>query len=126
MSIPPEVLDLENRSIGRGGEPTLFRAYELLVAEWRAGIRDRELGLHLMFLAWYLLCEPPHLTGFDERAVAPSKLPKVFGEVHYHFMATIGGDAEMLYSVGLMAHLFPYLLGDEAEFEALAERYRAL
>jgi hypothetical protein len=32
----------------------------------------------------------------------------------------------MLYAVGLMAHLFPYLLGDEAEFEALAREYRSL
>lgn len=30
------------------------------------------------------------------------------------------------YKRRLMAHLFPYLLGDAAEFEALAKRYRSL
>lgn len=71
MGVPHDVLELENRSPGCDGEPTLFRAYELLLAAWRRGSRDREVGLHLMFLAWYLLCEPPHLTGLDERGVPP-------------------------------------------------------
>jgi hypothetical protein len=32
----------------------------------------------------------------------------------------------MLYAVGLMAQLFPWLLGDEGQFEALAQEYRSL
>ena len=126
MGVPREVLELENRSLGREGEPTLFRAYELLLEEWRRGSRDREVGLHLMFLAWYLLCEPAHLTGLDERAVSQASLSAVFGKVHEHFQPTIRGDAEALYVVGLMAHLFPYVLGEVAEIDALAEEYRAL
>ncbi len=126
MSVSCEVLDLENRSLGRDGEPTLCRAYELLLSEWRTGSRDREVGLHLMFLSWYLLCEPPHQTGLHERPVPSSALSAVFREVHEHFRPNIAADAEMLYAVGLMAHLFPYLLGDEAEFGALARDYRSL
>jgi len=44
MRVPREVLELENRSLGRGAEPTLFRAYEPLITEWRSGSRDRELN----------------------------------------------------------------------------------
>jgi hypothetical protein len=126
MSVPREVLELETRSLGRDGEPTLCRAYELLLAEWRRGSRDREVGLHLMFLAWYLLCEPSHLTGLDESRVASRTLPVVFREVHDYFRPTIKTDVEMLYAVGLMAQLFPYLLGEAGEFEALARDYRSL
>lgn len=126
MTVPREALTLEYQSLGRHGEPTLFRAYEILLAEWRGGSRDREIALHLMFLAWYLLCEPPHLTGLDKMRVHPSDLSAVFCEVHEYFRPSIGTDAEMLYAVGLMAHLFPYLLGDETEFEALARDYRVL
>lgn len=126
MGLPHEVLELANRSLGRGGERTLFRAYGLLLAEWRRGSRDREVGLHLMFLAWYLLCEPAHLTGLDEGTVPASTLSAVFQEVHEHFVPTIRSDAEALFVVGLMAHLFPWLLGEVAEVEALAKEYRTL
>lgn len=126
MSIPAEILDLENRSIGVSGEPTLGLAYERLLAEWRRGSREREVGLHLLFLAWYLLCEPPHITGLDEVRTPSTTLPGVFREVHEWFHHRIRSDAEMLYVVGLMAYLFPYLLGDEEEFEALAREYRRL
>lgn len=126
MAFPRDVLELENRSLSRSGEPTLFRAYERLLAEWRGGSRDREVGLHLMFLAWYLLCEPPYFTGFLEESVPSSTLAGVFHEVHDHFEPTIRNDAEMLYVVGLMAKLFPYLLGSEAEMTALGEQYLSL
>jgi hypothetical protein len=126
MMIPREALEFENRSLGGEGEPTLCSAYEVLLGAWRSGSRDREVGLHLMFLAWYLLCEPPHLTGLDERRVPSSTLSAVFHEVHEYFRPNIATDAEMLYVVGLMAHLFPYLLGEQSEFEALAREYRSL
>lgn len=51
MTLPQAILDLENRSLGVQGEPTLGRALELALAEWRAGSRDRELRLHLLFLS---------------------------------------------------------------------------
>lgn len=124
MSIPDDVLDLENRSCGRLGAPTLAAAFEALLPRWREGLRDREVGLHLMFLAWYLMCEPSHLTGLEQSRVDESSLAGVFAEVHDHFRESIRSDPEMLYVVGLMADLFPYLLGDESEWKAIAEGYR--
>jgi hypothetical protein len=124
MVIPPEALDLENRSIGSNGQPTLAGAHVLLVAQWRKGDRDRELGLHLMFTAWYLLFEPPCLTGLDAARVRSEDLAVLFSEVHDYFKPTIASDAEMLYAVGLMAHLFPWVLGDESTWEAVARDYR--
>lgn len=51
MPISQKALDLENRSIGINGEPTLAAAYEILKEQWNSGDRDREIGLHLMFLS---------------------------------------------------------------------------
>lgn len=124
MSIPDAVTELENRSIGRKGEPTLAAAYQLLLKEWHSGNRDREVGLHLMFLAWYLMAEPPHLTGLSEYLNPTLDFSDVFHEVHAHFEPGIRDDVEMLYVVGLMAHLFPYLLGDEDKICELSEKYR--
>src|SRR5687767_6482579 len=59
-------MELEKQSLGAQGAPTLGRAYELLRDQWKSGERERELALHLMFLAWYLMMEPPFLTGLDE------------------------------------------------------------
>jgi hypothetical protein len=44
--------------------------------------------------------------------------------VHDYFRPSIKSDAEMLYVVGLMANLFPYLLGDEPEWESIAAEYQ--
>ena len=49
----------------------------------------------------------------------------MFNAVHDHFASTIQRDAEMLYVVGLMALLAPYLLGDEATWTSRSELYRA-
>ena len=122
MSLPPDVLELENRSLGRHGAPTLASAYERLKQYWDAGNREREVALHLLFLAWYGLCEPPHITGFethnmpsDELQARFTELQDTFNQVHKAIESQIDDDPEMLYVVGLMAHLFPYLLGDEPE-----------
>ena len=103
MRFPKEVLELENRSLGRSGEPTLAAAYEVLIEQWEAGSRDREVGLHLMFLAWYLLCEPGFLTGLDRLEHLADGLPQTFNQVHDYFAPTIDSDVEMLYVVGLMS-----------------------
>lgn len=123
MTIPPAALELENRSIGVDGEPTLGAAYDILVNEWRTGNQTRELGLHLMFLAWYLLCEPPHLTGLID---PDTPLAATFNEIHEHFEPTIRQDPEMLYVVGLMAHLFPYLLGEDEMWARISREYRGM
>ncbi len=97
MPIPQKALELENRSIGINGEPTLAAAYDILKEQWRNGDRDRELGLHLMFLAWYGLIEPGHLTGFSENDALTQELNQTLTEVHAYFEPQIFQDAEMLY-----------------------------
>jgi len=73
MPISAKVMELEIQSVGAHGAPTLGAAYELLRDQWRSGERDRELALHLIFLAWYLNLEPPHLTGLDEARVPSAR-----------------------------------------------------
>jgi len=121
MSLTADVLALENRAIGRGGEQTLPLAYERLLEQWRGGARGREVALHLAFLAWYMLAEPPFLTRASE-AVVPS-LPAVFSEVHDYLLPRADDDAEVLYVFGLMADLFPWVLGGEHTWEARAQTY---
>ena len=124
MGIPREALDLENRSIGIGAERRLGEAYELLRNAWRAGDRDRDLALHLIFLAWYLNIEPPFLTGVDENRAPSTEMPLLFTEVHDYFAPRIYEDAEMLYVVGLMAHLCEWCVGDASVWKARSEEYR--
>ncbi len=131
MTLPPDVLELENRSIGRDGAPMLASAYERLKQYWDAGNHEREVALHLLFLAWYGLCEPAHITGFETHDMRSDGLPAwydqlqdTFNQVHKAIEFQIDDDPEMLYVVGLMAHLFPYLLGDEREWTDRSERYR--
>ncbi|HEV7508452.1 MAG TPA: hypothetical protein VGS07_26455 [Thermoanaerobaculia bacterium] len=126
MTFPQAILDLENRSVGARGEATLGRALELAVAEWRSGNDERELRLHLLFLSWYCNVEPPHLTGLDESRAPSSDLPQLFQEVYRSFGDGILDDAECLYTIGLMANLTPWLLGeDETTWEARSLAFRA-
>lgn len=124
MPIPQEVLDLENRSTGVNGEPTLASAYAILKRLWDVGERDRELGLHLMFLAWYGIIEPPESTGFWETDEA--ELRKVLNEVHAYYEPVIRQDAEMLYAFGLAAEMFWYMFEDEKAWEQRAAEYHRL
>ena len=129
MGIPAEALELENRSIGGNGEATLADAYAILRDKWLSGDRDRELGLHLLFLAWYGATEPDHITGFrNPWQENRTMLLPVFKEVHDYIEPTIGDDAEMLYVVGLIAHMDWIMLDDDLEiariWERRAEEYR--
>lgn len=126
MGIPQEALELENRSIGVDGEPTLADAYAILREKWIAGDRNRELGLHLMFLAWYGMVEPPFLTGFFERNELNESLMQTFAEVHDFFEPNIGKDAEVLYAFGLAAHLFGFIFDQPKTWELRAAEYRKL
>ena len=64
------------------GAPTLGAAYEVLREQWESGERDRELALHLMFLAWYLNVEPPHLTGLDDAGSARTRVQMTMRYAH--------------------------------------------
>ncbi|HEY5956875.1 MAG TPA: hypothetical protein VIV60_09995 [Polyangiaceae bacterium] len=126
MTIPESILALENRSTGDRGEPTLGRALELAVDEWRSGNRDRELALHLLFLSWYCNLEPPHLTGYDESRIPSTDLPFLFQEIYASVSDTIMDDEECLFVVGLIASLTPWLLGENVStWEARSVKFRA-
>ncbi len=89
MPISQKALEIENRSIGINGEATLAEAYRILKTQWDNGERDREIGLHLMFLAWYGIIEPTHLTGFVENEKTTQELNTTFNEVHDYFVPQI-------------------------------------
>jgi hypothetical protein len=71
-----------------------------------------------------MLVEPAFLTGADEARVSPGSLPEVFREVHDFFAPLESRDSEVLYVFGLMAHLFPWVLGDVKEWETRSAKYR--
>lgn len=124
MPISQQALEFENRSIGIHGEPTLANAYEILRRQWLNGDRDRELGLHLMFLSWYGLIEPGHLTGFSENENLTRELNQMLSEVHTYFAPQIHEDAEILYAFGLAAEMFWYMFDDAPAWEQRAKNYK--
>jgi hypothetical protein len=126
VSIPPEALALENAHIGEKGQPTLAKAYAILVERWRSGDRDRELALHLLFICWYGQVEPDHVTGFVTDEKTTVELQRVFNDVFQYVEPQVEKDPEMLYVVGLMAKLVSWVLGDSHEWESRSERYRQL
>jgi len=109
MPIPHEALDLENRSVGTNGEPTLSEAYKILKERWLDGDRDRELGLHLVFLAWCGLVEPAHLTGFLESDELRHELNQMLTEVHTYFEPQIYQDGDALRCWVSGAHVLVYV-----------------
>lgn len=126
MNWPDTILALENRNLGVHGEPTSGQALALAIQEWDAGNRDRELRLHLLFLAWYCNLEPPHLTGHDERILPSARFPLVFSAVCETFADSILDDCEALYVVGLISKMTPWLLGGDHEtWEARSRDFRA-
>ena len=127
MSILDTLIQIENRSIGRDGEPTLGDALVLALDEWRSENRDRELRLHLLFLAWYCNIEPSHLTGLNKTNIATTELPDIFQNVYATFADGIADDAEALYVVGLMALVSPWLLGEDVPtWEARSKEFKVL
>jgi hypothetical protein len=124
MPIPREALALEDRNIGIAGEPTLAAAYTILKAEWDNGKRDRELGLHLMFIAWYGIIEPSHITGFTEAPSEKHELNDVLFDVHEFLKDKIDSDAEILFAFGLMARMFWYMLEHDKYWEQIGNDYQ--
>lgn len=71
----------------------------------------------------YGLAEPPFLTGFLGPEFAD--VQKFFAEVLDYVQPVIWDDAEMLYIVGLGAHLFEYIFpGGALVWIARSEKYR--
>lgn len=75
MNGPDIILALVNRSPEARGESRVGEAHGIRVQDWDAGNRDRELRLHLLFLAWYCNLEPSHLTRFDETVTVSARFP---------------------------------------------------
>jgi hypothetical protein len=124
MPIPAEALELENRSGGVHGEPTLAAAYDILKRCWRGGDRDRELALHLFFICWYGLVEPLHLTGFENRLDMSEDLNEMLAEAHAYLEPRMFNDAEVLYVTGLAAHLFWFMFEDSETWRQRSIEYR--
>jgi len=126
MVISADGLALENEFVKPNGQPTLGAAFEAFHGQWKSGQRDRELALHLMFLAWYLCIEPPRLTGLDEARISDDSLIAVFNAAHDWLLphGSDTDDIEVLYVVGLPARMFPWALGDESLWTARSEAYR--
>ncbi len=80
---------IDNLTIGKGSD--LSPAYEALLERWRTGLRDRETGLRLLFLAWYAWAEPQELTGL------PDKTGSVATEVFDSFGGSDSDDPEFLF-----------------------------
>lgn len=126
MTISQEAIDLENRSIGKDGEATLAAAYRILKTQWDGGDQDREIGLHLMFLCWYGMIEPKHITGFEESTEVFNELEATFEKTHAFFEPKIGEDAEMLWVVGLVAHMHWFMFTNREKWKRIAQEYRKL
>jgi hypothetical protein len=126
VPISAEALELEQQFVGDDGAPTLRAAYALLREQWLGGERDRELALHLMFLAWYMQIEPEHLTGCDPQLATSAELPAMFNDAHEWLLprGEASDDAEALYVTGFAAALFTEYLGDVQRWRRLAETYR--
>ena len=95
--------------------------YQNLRERWRAGERDREQGLHLLFLAWMHWAEPDFLTGMAHDPGAQA----LWHEIFDHFAGEASTDAEFLWVAGLMATIAPWALGVERIWQAASERLRA-
>lgn len=117
-------MEFEKRNMGVNYEPTLAAAYKILKSEWDAGSRDREVGLHLMFTAWYGLIEPSHITGFTETADEQKELNAIMYGVHEYFKDKIADDAEALYAFGLMANMFWYMFDHDHYWEQVSINYQ--
>lgn len=115
-------LEVENQA----GAPELGAAYVLLRDAWTQGSRDRDLLLHLLFLAWYSVAEPPFLTGFEPGTVSKEDLDDILRCVLDTLLGdpTECNDVEALFVVGVMAQVAAWSFGDEAEWDARSRLYR--
>ena len=104
-----EINKSEEGYLGPEGGPVLGHSFEMLLARWTAGERDRETALRLLFLSWYAGCEPPFLTGLPSDMDTMGICSETF--------AILGGaetsDPEVCFVVGVMSELFPWCLGAE-------------
>ena len=97
---------------------SLGRAYDALVVRWKEGARDRETALHLLFLIWYGLAEPPYLTGLKD--VNRTRIVELFQRLGGEFST----DPEVLFVVSVMCDNAPWALGEELYWRGIGRRFR--
>ena len=98
------------------GVPSLGKAADELLLRWRHNLRDAETAMRLVYLCWYRCCEPLHLTGLEDDLPSTDAIIAEFGDEEQL-------TAEMLFSIGMLAYLFPYCLGDETTWQHRATIY---
>ena len=107
-----EIDATEQGYLGRDSSPVLGQSFDMLLERWAAGERDRETALRLLFLSWYSNCEPPFLTGLP----TGQDTAKLCSETFSALGGASTADPEVCFVVGLMAELFPWCLGEEAQW----------
>ena len=113
-----EIAEIEESYTARLSDGrNLGQAYDALRERFDGGHRDRETCLRVMFLAWYACSEPTWLTGLPEEGTK---------DVFRAAFDQLGGeettDPEVLCTTALMASMFPYCCGPEAEWAAIGDR----
>jgi hypothetical protein len=106
-----EITPLEQEGYSASPEK-LGEAFELLSERWSEGARDRETALRLLFLTWYNCADPRFLPDLEP--------PYSIEELFQYLGGESSGDGEFLYSIGIMAELFPYCCGPESLWQARA------
>jgi len=99
----------------------LEKSYLELRDSWERGDRDREHVLQLFFLSWMHWADPPFVTGMSD----DPRANEIWHEIFDFFGGEKSSDAEFLHVAGLMAHLFPWVLGDEIEWMTIVKRLKA-
>lgn len=102
-----------------GGEPTLWKSYDLLLDRWSHGTRDRETALRLLFLAWFSRAEPDFLTGLGE---APLELIR---ELFVALDADATEDEEICFVMRVMADVGDWFMVWDRPLDLLCARVRA-
>ena len=90
--------------------------YSTLKEAWLRGERGRESDLDLMFHAWMHWADPDFVTGLDED---PDAL-RIWLQIFEHFGGTRSSDVEFLFVAQIMVAFFPFILGDEKEWNCTA------
>ena len=83
---------------------------------WVRGERDRENDLDLMFHAWMHWADPNFVTGLEED---PDAL-RIWHQIYEYFGGAQSSDVEFLFASHIMVSLFPFILGDETEWNSAA------
>ncbi len=106
---------------GSDGQP-LPKSYEYLEACLLEKDPGKDVALHFLFVAWYLLVEPPYLTGLNEAEIPSSSIRQSISRIFAYLDQFIWTDTEAAIVVAHMIYIAPYLFGDEKNALHVRER----